>query len=154
MGWCDLQQKCSKLYPPLHRSMSDLPKKIQLATNDLRRLQQEIQTPLPAAGPRLGELDSAALKEFKAAVDYMRQLIWTYLEVESRKKDSRSLDEEVRSLRLQHVTEMLHTIQDEVKERQLEPNPATASFLQAVQEIADAAFQRYSPADSEKKRAS
>jgi hypothetical protein len=84
----------------------------------------------------------------------MRQLIWTYLEVESRKKDGRSLDEEVRSLRLQHVTEMLHTIQDEAKVRQLEPNPATASFLQAVQEIADAAFQRYSPPDKEKKRAS
>lgn len=133
--------------------MSDLTEKIQAATKDLQRLQKEIQSPLPASGPRLAELDFQQLKEFKAVVDYVRQLVWTYLSAESRKQ-GQNVDETVRSLRLQHVTEMLTAIQHEVKERQLEANPATISFLNAVQEIADAAFQRYAPRDSEEERAS
>lgn len=132
--------------------MSDLPKKIQAATQDLRQLQRDIQSPLPAAGPRLAEIDSAALKEFKVVVDYVRQLIWTYLQADSQ-EGGLNIDEQVRSLRLQHVTEMLHTIQQEVQGRKLESNPATMSFLNAVQEIADAAFQRHSP-ESKIERAS
>lgn len=132
--------------------MSDLPKKIQAATQDLRQLQRDIQSPLPAAGPRLAEIDSAALKEFKAVMDYVRQLIWTYLQTDSQ-EGGLNIDEQVRSLRLQHVTEMLRTIQQEVQGRKLESNPATMSFLNAVQEIADAAFQRHSP-ESKIERAS
>ena len=133
-------------------SMSDLPKKIQAATQELRQLQRDIQSPLPAAGPRLAEIDSAALKEFKAVMDYVRQLIWTYLQADSQ-EGGLNIDEQVRSLRLQHVTEMLQTIQQEVQGRKLESNPATMSFLNAVQEIADAAFQRHSP-ESKIERAS
>jgi hypothetical protein len=155
MGWRQLLRKCSRMHLPMHSSMSDLPKKIQATVQDLRRLQQEIQSPVP--GTHLGELDSAALKEFKAVIDYMRQLIWTYLQAESHKKGkSMDMDEEVRSLRLQHVTEMLHAIQQEAKVRQLTENPATVSFLNAVQEIADEAFKRHATSDSESdtKRAS
>jgi hypothetical protein len=133
-------------------SMSDLPKKIQAATQELRQLQRDIQSPLPAAGPRLAEIESAALKEFKAVVDYVRRLIWTYLQADSR-ESGLNIDEQIRSLRLQHVTEMLHTIQQEVQGRKLESNPATMSFLNAVQEIADAAFKRHSP-ESKIERAS
>jgi hypothetical protein len=133
--------------------MSDLPNKIHAVTLGLRSLQQEMQSPQPASEPPLAELDSAALKEFKTVIDYVRQLIWTYLKAESL-KEGQDIDDEVRSLRLQHVTEMLHTIQQEAKVRQLKPNPETTSFLNAVQEIADAAFKRHTPADPEAKRAS
>jgi len=133
--------------------MSDLPEKIQSATDDLRVLQETIQSPLPAAGPRLAEVDSAALRELKTVIDYVRQLLWTYLQAESI-KHGQNVDEEVRSLRLQRVTEMLHTIQQEAKIRQLTPNSATVSFLHAVQEIADAAFQKHSSSDSEIDKAS
>lgn len=130
--------------------MSDLSERIQATVRDLRRLQQEIQSPLPASA-RLGELDSASLDEFKAVIDYMRQLIWTYLQAESYKK-GKNIDEEVRSLRLQRVTEMLHDIQQESKVREFKPNPATASFLHAVQEIADAAFKRHSTSEQDPKK--
>jgi hypothetical protein len=133
--------------------MSDLANRIHAVTLDLRSLQQKMQSPLPASEPPLAELDSAALKEFKTVIDYVRQLIWTYLKAESL-KEGQDIDDEVRSLRLQHVTEMLHTIQQEAKVRQLKPNPDTTSFLNAVQEIADAAFKRHAPADPEAKRAS
>lgn len=133
--------------------MSKLPEKIQSATRDLRQLQQEIQSPLPAAGPRLAEIDNAALKEFKAVIDYVRQLLWTYIQADSLNHGN-TLDEEVRSLRLQRVTEMLQTIQQEVKVRQLMPNSATASFLNAVQDIADAAFQRHKASEQDEEKAS
>jgi hypothetical protein len=133
--------------------MSTLPEKIQSATRDLRQLQQEIQSPLPSAGPRLAELDTAALIEFKAVIDYVRQLVWTYIQADSLKHGI-NVDEEVRSLRLQRVTEMLQTIQQEVKVRQLVPNSATVSFLNAVQEIADAAFQKHSTSGQDEEKAS
>jgi len=133
--------------------MSTLPEKIQSATRDLRQLQQEIQSPLPSAGPRLAELDTAALIEFKAVIDYVRQLVWTYIQADSLKHGI-NVDEEVRSLRLQRVTEMLQTIQQEVKVRQLIPNSATVSFLNAVQEIADAAFQKHSTSGQDEEKAS
>ena len=133
--------------------MSKLPDKIQSATRDLRQLQQEIQSPLPAAGPRLAELDTAALKEFKAVIDYVRQLLWTYIQAENR-KHGKNVDEEVRSLRLQRVTEMLHTIQHEAKLREITPNSATVSFLNAVQEIADAAFQKHKTSEQDEEKAS
>ena len=133
--------------------MSTLPEKIQSATRDLHQLQQEIQSPLPSAGPRLAELDTAALVEFKAVIDYVRQLVWTYIQADSLKHGI-NVDEEVRSLRLQRVTEMLQTIQQEVKVRQLIPNSATVSFLNAVQEIADAAFQKHSTSGQDEEKAS
>jgi hypothetical protein len=133
--------------------MSKLPEKIQSATRELRGLQQEIQAPQSAAGPRLAELDSASLKEFKAVIDYVRQLLWNYIQADNLNR-GRDVDEEVLSLRLQRVTEMLHTIQQEVQDRQLAPNPATDSFLNAVQEIADAAFQRHKSSDQDEEKAS
>lgn len=133
--------------------MSDLPTKIHGATRELKQLQKEIQSPLPAAGPRLAELDSAALREFKAVIDYVRQLLWTYIQADSL-KHGQNIDEEVRSLRLRHVTEMLHTIRQEAKVRQLTPNSATVSFLNAVQDIADAAFQKHAARDSDVEQAS
>jgi hypothetical protein len=133
--------------------MSDLPEKIQSATQDLHELRREIQSPRPATGPRFAEVDSAELKQFKAALDYVRQLVWTYIQADSRTQ-GHNLDEEVRSLRLQHLTEMPQTIQQEVKVRQLTPNSAAVSFLKAVHEIADAAFERHVNSDSDVEQAS
>ena len=101
----------------------------------------------------MAEIDSGALKEFKTTIDYVRQLLWNYIKADSI-RHGQTVDEEVRSLRMQHVTEMLHTIQQEVKVRQLTPNSATISFLNAVQEIADAAFQRHATSDSNVEKAS
>lgn len=131
--------------------MSNLPEKIQAATQELREVQQEIQA--TAAAPKLAEIDSIAIREFKAVIDYVRQLLWNYIQADT-VESGQSVDEEIRSLRLQRVTEMLHAIQQEVKIRQLKTNPATATFLNAVQEIADAAFERHSTPGTEVEKAS
>ena len=133
--------------------MNDLPNKIHSVTESLRNLQQEFQVASSQAQLGQVKLDSAELKQFKDAIDYMRQLLWTYLQADSQ-KHGQNLDEEVRSLRLQRVTEMLHSIQQEVKLRQLAPTPETVSFLNAVHEIADAALQRHSTTDSDVEKAS
>jgi len=133
--------------------MSDLPHKIQSATEDLRRVRQELESLLPMTPTRLEDIDSVALKDFKAAIDHVRQLVWTYIQADSLKQGN-NVAEEVRSLRMQRVTEMLQTIQQEVRGRRLTPDPATVSFLHAVQEIADAAFQKHSSSDSDVDKAS
>ena len=127
--------------------MSNLPEKIHAVMQDLRTIQQEIQS-VGGKGPRLAELDPATLTEFHKSVDHMRQLLWSYIQAD-RVSKGQNLDEEMRSLRLQHVTEMLQSIQREAKVRQFKPNPTTASFLNAVHQIADAAFERHTSLDSD-----
>lgn len=120
--------------------MSTLPKMIQVATRELREIQQQLQcTPDKST---LAYLDSQALHEFKAAVDFMRQLLWAYIEAGAGKKEQ-NLNDAVRRLRLERVTEMLQTIQEDVKRRQLAHNPTTELFLHAVHEIADAAMEKH-----------
>ena len=126
--------------------MSDLSGKIHSVTTDLRDLQQELQSPDSQA--ELVEMNSAALKQLKDAVDYLRQLLWTYIQRNSRKQGT-DVEEQVRSLRLEHVTEMLQDIQQEIKNRQLSPSPAASSFMNVVQEIADAAYERHSRTGSD-----
>jgi hypothetical protein len=131
--------------------MSDLPDKIHSVTEDLRNLQREFQA--PTVQTRRTELDSAALKQFKDAIDYMRQLLWVYLQADGQKRGEHA-EEEVRSLRLQRVTEMLNSIQQEVKVKQLTQTPEAVSFLKAVHEIADAALQRHATPDADVEKAS
>jgi len=131
--------------------MSNLPEKIQTATRHLRQLQRNLEGGA-AAAPRLAEIDMAAVKEFKAVIDYVRQLVWNYIQADT--ANPAGADDEIRSLRLQRVTEMLHAIQQEAKSRQLTPSSATASFLNAVQEIADAAFQKHLRNNSDIEKAS
>lgn len=131
--------------------MSNLPEKIQSATQELRRLQKDIQTSITA--PKLAEIDSDAVREFKAAIDYVRQLLWNQIQADTA-QSGQSVDEEVRSLRLQRVTEMLQAIQQEVKVRKLTPTPATVTFLNAVHDIADAAFERHAGSGTEIDKAS
>jgi phage/plasmid-associated DNA primase len=131
--------------------MSNLPEKIQSAINELRQLQEEMKASVAAV--KVEPIDTAALREFKAVIDYVRQLVWNYIHADSA-HSGQSVDEEVRNLRLQRVTEMLHAIQQEAKVRQLKPTPETVTFLNAVHEIADAAFERHSGSGSEIGKAS
>lgn len=131
--------------------MSNLPEKIQSATQELRRLQKDIQTSITA--PKLAEIDSDAVREFKEVIDYVRQFLWNYIQADT-VQSGQSVDDEVRSLRLQRVTEMLQAIQQEVKVRKLTPTPATVTFLNAVHDIADAAFERHAGSGTEIDKAS
>ncbi|HET9743373.1 MAG TPA: hypothetical protein VFQ00_11545 [Terriglobales bacterium] len=96
------------------------------------------------------ELDLATLRELKKAVDGLRRALWVQIEAEHR-KSGKKLKEEVRSLRLQNLTEMLQSVQEDLKVRELRPTSETASFLNAVHKIADAALERHTPASHREK---
>jgi hypothetical protein len=112
---------------------------IHVATRELRQIQQQLQSAPDQS--TFSYLDSPALHEFKAAVDYTRQLLWAYMAAGNGK--AQSVNSAMRLLRLERVTEMLQSIQEDVRHRQLAHNPATKSFLHAVHEIADAAMEKH-----------
>ena len=121
--------------------MSHLPEKIQSVTQELGQVQQEMQ----AAAPKLAPVDSSAPVSSRQSSITCGSFFGTTLRLIPA-HSGHSVKEEVRSLRLQRVTEMLHAIQQEVKARGVTPTPAPVTFLNAVQEIADAAFERHSGA--------
>jgi hypothetical protein len=115
----------------------------------LKRLEQDLRPRISTVEDSpLAELDAASLRELKMTVDYVRQLLWNYVETDAHKRGGDS--EALRSIRLQRVTEMLHSIQEDVKRRDMAESPAAVSFLHAVQEIADAAFEKHTVRDEEK----
>ena len=130
--------------------MTELAKKIHQATQDLKRLEQELRPHMLSRveDSSVAEPESASIRELKMTVDYVRQLLWNYVETDPDKRGAHA--EELRSIRLQRVTEMLHSIQEDVKRRNMAASPAEASFLHAVQEIADAAFEKHTASDEEK----
>jgi biotin operon repressor len=133
----------------LEVSMSNLPDEIQSATRHLLEVLQGIESRQALSGSRLAQAEPATLNELKSALDYTRQVLWTYIQAQARSSGA-DVEAEVQSLRLQRVTEMLHTIQEESNIRPLSENPATVSFLNAVHEIADAAFERHAGPVAEK----
>ncbi len=60
--------------------MSNLPEKIQSAINELRQLQEEMKA---SAAAKVEPIDTAALREFKVVIDYVRQLVWNYIRADS-----------------------------------------------------------------------
>jgi hypothetical protein len=129
--------------------MTDLVRKIHKATQDLKRLEQDLWPRFSEVEDcPLSELDAASLRELKMTVDYVRQLLWNYVEADAHKRGGNS--ETLRSIRLERVTEMLRSIQDDVKRRDVAESPAAVTFLHAVQEIADAAFERHTAREEEK----
>jgi hypothetical protein len=129
--------------------MTELAKKIHKATQDLKRLEQDLRPRFSEVEDfPLSELDAASLNELKMTVDYVRQLLWNYVEADAHKRGGDS--EALRSIRLQRVTEMLHSIQEDVSRRDVPQSPAAVSFLNVVQEIADAAFEKHTTRRDEK----
>lgn len=129
--------------------MSHLPEKIQSVTQELGQVQQEMQ----AAAPKLAPVDSSAPVSSRQSSITCGSFSGTTFRLIPAQSGHR-VEEEVSSLRLERVTEMLDTIQQEVKARRLTPTPARVTFLNAVQEIADAAFERHSGAATDIEKAS
>ena len=129
--------------------MKNLPGKIHRATRTLEDIKRQLHAGATKADAAV-ELDLATLRDLKKAVDGLRRALWVQIEAEHR-KSGKKLKEEVRSLRLQNLTEMLQSVQEDLKVRQLRPTSETASFLNAVHKIADAALERHIPASHREK---
>lgn len=91
-------------------------------------------------------LDAEVIKEFKAAVDTMRQLLWSYLE-SAYKTNGTNLHIAMHTFRMQRVTEMLRVLEEPFRSpwsaAELAKTPEGYSFLSKVNEIAELAYERH-----------
>lgn len=132
--------------------MSELSIRIRRVTEDLKAIQRELSD--AAGGPAQHReevmeemLNAEMVQEFKSAVDQMRHLLWAYIETQSQTRPE-VRGNAIRDLRMQRVTEMLRVLQPTVAESREDDTPATLSFLEVVQSIANSAMD-----DHEKRKA-
>ncbi len=129
--------------------MPDFTDRIRRVTADLQAIRLELETAaLPGADPGFrqriaGELlEPATIDPFKAVVDEMRLMLWSYIEAGS--KDSpQGLEAKVQSVRMQRVTNMLKTIQPEVGSPSTAALPGAATFFELIHDIAHNTIDRH-----------
>jgi hypothetical protein len=126
--------------------MTKLTDRIRRVTEDLHAIQSELGAaakPQVAAAEReriMQQLVEANLvHEFKAAVDHMRHLLWSYIEASSGKE----VPETLQNVRMQRVTEMLRILKPSVREQQIAGSAEATSFFDIIQEIASDAVTRH-----------
>jgi hypothetical protein len=128
--------------------MSDLAHTIKRVTKDLEYIQEELNhaARFDASAPareRVMEqmMDVDMIQNLKAAVDNMRQLLWSYIEASS--KEGKDVGETLQSLRMQRVTDMLRILKPDLEEDRLKRAPETQTFLEMVTSIAHSAVEKH-----------
>ncbi len=133
--------------------MSDIMLRIQRVTDDLKLIEAELnQLLLRKSGDRaftefLDGLDMRTVEGLKAAVDNMRQLLWSYIEALSGEKAS-DPQKAIHTLRLERATEMLRILEAPLKASDmasLASTPAGSLFISEVGKIASLTVDRYYP---------
>lgn len=121
--------------------MSDLASRIRRVTEDLQAIQSELNDAARKGQHRQRELvmsqmaDLDLLQDFKAAVDHMRHLLWSYIEATS-SRNRTDVTKTLQSVRMQRVTEMLRILKPSIAESKITRTPEAVSFLEAIQSIA------------------
>jgi len=115
--------------------MSEVRNKIRQVTQELNALLEEF-----AASPRQGsefiEVQSMneILREFRSALDAIRQMLWAYTEASARAKPN-ELQYEVQNLRFQRAIEMLRSLREGGIPGQ--KSPGGPSFIEHVNALVD-----------------
>ncbi len=133
--------------------MNDIMVRIQRVTDDLKTIETELnrllvtKTSDRAFAEVLDSFDPETVKGLKSAVDNMRQLLWTYIEVLSGEHAS---DPQlvIHTLRLERATEMLRVLEAPLESEgmeQLARTPQGHSFFSEVGRIASLTVDRYYP---------
>ena len=125
--------------------MSELTSRIHRVIEDLHAVQGIMnaaarpEAPAPERDAVMEELiNMRVLDEFKAAVDNMRHLLWSYIEA-SNTKSAHGVSQTLQHVRMQRVTEMLRILQPNVEESKISASPASKSFFEVIQKIANSA---------------
>ena len=132
--------------------MSDLTRRIRRVTDDLHAVQDVLNAAARPDAP-VSERDAVMeelinmhiLDEFKASVDNMRHLLWSYIEA-SNAKNVHGVSHTLQQVRMQRVTEMLRILQPNVEESKMAASPESKSFFEVIQKIANSAVDRHSAA--------
>jgi hypothetical protein len=129
--------------------MSELTNRIRRVTDDLHAVQEILNSaarPNAPAAERdavMEELISLRiLDEFKASVDNMRHLLWSYIEA-SNAKNAHGVSATLQHVRMQRVTEMLRILQPNMEESKMAASPASKSFFEVIHKIASSTADRH-----------
>jgi hypothetical protein len=132
--------------------MNDIMQRIQRVTNDLKAVETELNRLLATKnGDRafsevLDSFDIETVKGLKAAVDNMRQLLWSYIEALTQHTSDPQMT--IHTLRLERATEMLRVLEAPLGSEDithLADTPQGATFFSEVGRIASLAVDRYYP---------
>jgi hypothetical protein len=135
--------------------MNDIMLRIQRVTDDLKTVEGELNHLLltkandRAFSEMLDSFDLETVRGLKAAVDNMRQLLWSYIEALTGENTS-DPQLAIHTLRLERATEMLRVLEaplgsEEMAE--LARTPQGHSFFSEVGRIASLTVDRYYPKD-------
>lgn len=131
--------------------MPTISARIRRVTADLQAIQKELSSASASQSQEthkvIDELlsDLSVVNEFKAAVDHMRLLLWSYIESASRpgKQNPNFL---LQTVRMQRVTEMLRVLKPSVDEVTMPATPEAQSFFEVIQSIANSAMDHHQSA--------
>jgi hypothetical protein len=122
--------------------MSDLTSRIQRVTDDLHAVQDVLNAAARPDAPAAQRdavmeelINLRVLDTFKAAVDNMRHLLWSYIEA-SNAKNAHGVSQTLQKVRMQRVTEMLRILQPNMEESKIAASPESKSFFDVIQKIA------------------
>ena len=129
--------------------MSDLTTRIHRVTSDLQAIQSILDR---AASPKVSKeerdsvmdemLNTELINEFKASVDHMRLLLWSYIEAASSEK-KQDISYKLQAVRMQRVTEMLSALKPAMEQHHTSFAPEAASFFEMVQSVAKATVDQH-----------
>src|SRR5262245_52796549 len=125
------------------RHMSELKALIHRATEDLLNIQNtlnEAAQPDTAGEYRehiMEELANVNMDELKAAVDHMRHVLWSYVEVSA--GEGTNVAQALQDIRMQRTTEMLRMLSPRVQDATQVRTPETATIFELIHQIADSA---------------
>jgi hypothetical protein len=119
--------------------------RIRRITDDLKVLQEDLyraafDRPEDGSLEQIVDevLDFKLVADLKSTVDYMRHLLWAYIEV-SAKSDSSKIDQALQASRMNRATEMLRLLRNRFGERQ-SIDPKDASFIEQMSSMVDASL--------------
>jgi hypothetical protein len=135
--------------------MNETMLRIQRVTDDLKAVEAELNRLLVTKSNDrefsevLDSFDLETVKGLKAAVDNMRQLLWSYIEALTGDQGSDPLLA-IHTLRLERATEMLRVLEAPLEsEEEWAHTPQGASFMSEVGRIASLTVDRYYPRDDD-----
>jgi hypothetical protein len=119
--------------------------RIRRITDDLKVLQEDLyraafDRPEDGSLEQIVDevLDFKLVADLKSTVDYMRHLLWAYIEV-SAKSDSSKIDQALQASRMNRATEMLRLLRNRFGEPQ-SIDPKDASFIEQMSSMVDASL--------------
>ena len=121
--------------------MKDIQARLKTLATQLRDLEQELGLRAKDNHGELDDLDEAALRDFKDAIDGVRHMIWPYVEAAAARTND--VDSTLQRYRMQRVTDMLQNLKSRVETPDLEDAPEVRSFFSNIQQIATAAVEKH-----------